>query len=68
MRAGMAKPKTFAASALGKNEGVDTHDVAVHIDQRASAVAGVDGRIGLNVGERLGGIGLARDARSPHPW
>ena len=38
---------------------------AVHIDQRASAVAGIDGSVGLQVGERLGGIGLAGE-RTDH--
>ena len=56
---GNGEAQAFAASALRKNESVDAENRAVHIDQRASAVAGIDGSIGLQVSERLGGIGLA---------
>ena len=42
--------EAFTASALGKNKSVDADDRAVHIDQRASAIARVDGGVGLDVG------------------
>ncbi len=58
--------QTFTASALRQNEGVDSQHGAVHIHQRASAIAGVDGCIGLNIGEGLAGVGLARE-RTDHP-
>ena len=61
MRAGDGEAQAFAASALRKDESVDAHHRAVHIDQRTAAIAGVDRGIGLNVGKRLVRIGLARD-------
>jgi hypothetical protein len=56
---GDGEAEAFAAAALRKNKGVDADDRSVHIDQRAAAVAGVDGSVGLDVGERLARIGLA---------
>ena len=50
---------------MRQNESVDAEHGAVHIHQRATAVAGIDGCVGLNVGERLGGIGLAGE-RADH--
>ncbi len=44
---------------MRQNESVDADDRAVHVDERASAVAGVDGSVGLKISERLGRIGLA---------
>jgi hypothetical protein len=58
---GDCKSEALAATALGKNEGVEADDRSVHVDERAAAVAGVNGRIGLNVSERLFRIGLAGD-------
>src|SRR5208282_2405750 len=58
---GNGEAQAFTASALRKNEGVDPEDRAIHIDQRASAVAGIDGGVSLQVGERLGRIGLTRE-------
>ena len=58
---GDGESEAFAAAALRKDESIDADDGAVHIDQRAAAVAGVDGSVGLNVGEGLFGIGLAGD-------
>ena len=51
---GNGETQAFTASALRQDKGVDAENRAVHIHERASAVAGVDGRVGLNVGERLG--------------
>src|SRR5579864_1187971 len=51
--------QTFTASALRQDEGVDAEDGTIHIHQRASAVAGIDGSVGLQIGERLRGIRLA---------
>jgi hypothetical protein len=59
--------QAFTASALRKNEGVDPEHGAVHIDQRASAVAGIDGSIGLQVGERLGRDRAGERVRSTTP-
>ena len=58
---GNGEAQAFAASAFGRMKVLIPSDRSVHIDQRATAVAGVDGSVGLNVGERFGGIGLAGD-------
>ncbi len=64
---GDGEAQSFAAAALRKDESVDAENRSIHIDQRSAAVAGVDGSIGLDVGERLVGIGLASDgANHPH--
>ena len=49
---GNGEAQTFAASALRENESVDAQHRAVHIDQRSPL--GFMGRLGLQVGERLG--------------
>src|SRR3984957_12885295 len=58
---GDSKAQSFASAGLGQNESVDANDVAVGIYERTSAIAGVDGGVGLNVDEGTVGIGLARD-------
>ena len=57
--------QTFTASALRQNKSVDPENRAIHIHQRASAVAGIDGSIGLKIRQRLGGVGLPRE-RADH--
>ena len=49
----MAKPKPFAAARLRQDERIDAHYAAIHVHQRAAAVAGIDGRIRLYVGRRI---------------
>ena len=41
---------------LTRNRGVDTDDLALHVDQRAAGVTRIDGRVGLN---EVGDGGLA---------
>src|ERR1700677_1185866 len=53
--------ESFAAAALRENEGIDADYRSIHIDQRPAAVAGIDGGIGLDVGDGFFGIGLAGD-------
>src|SRR5271154_4474671 len=64
---GNGEAQTLTASTFGKNESVDAENAAVHIDQRSAAVAGINGSVGLDVGDGLVGIGLARyGADHPH--
>src|ERR1700691_5229306 len=58
---GDGEAQAFTATTLGKNECIEAEDRSIHIDEGSAAVAGVDGSIGLDVGERLVGIGLASD-------
>ena len=58
---GYGEAQAFTATALRKNECVDAENRSIHIDQRSAAVAGVDGSIGLDIGEGLVGIGLTSD-------
>src|SRR3974390_634318 len=51
--AGNGKTQSFAATGLGEDEGVDADHTSVDVDQRAAAVARIDGRVGLNVGGRV---------------
>src|SRR5258708_10927852 len=62
---GNGEPEAFAASALRQDKSVDAENRAVHVDQRAAAVARVDGSVSLNVGDRFGGVGLAGE-RADH--
>jgi hypothetical protein len=63
---GNGEAQTFTASSLRQNESVNPENEAVHIDQRASAVAGINRSVGLQINERLGGIRLAGE-RADHP-
>jgi hypothetical protein len=58
---GNGKAEAFASAGGRENESVDADDIAFAIDERAAAVAGIDGSIGLNVDERTVGVGLPRD-------
>ena len=51
----------FAAARLRVDEGVDADQPALGIDQRAAAVARIDGRVGLDVDHRVFRRQLARD-------
>ena len=51
--AGNGKAQSFAAARLREDERVDAHHAAIHIHQRAAAVAGIDGRIRLHVSRRI---------------
>ena len=54
------KTDSLAAAGSGVNHGVDARDIAIRVQQRPAAIAGVDGRVGLNISSRLTGIQLAR--------
>src|SRR5690606_740518 len=45
--AGNAETNPFVAAAVGGDGGVDADDPALQVDQRAAAVAGIDGGVGL---------------------
>ena len=47
-----------AGEARGHDAGVDADDLAPHVDERAAAVAAVDGRVGLD--EVLVALGVDR--------
>ncbi len=53
--------EALVAARLRQDQGVDADDVSVHVDQRASAVARIDGRVGLDVDHRIVGLELSRD-------
>src|SRR6201993_4421166 len=57
---GNREAKTLAAAAARQNEGIDTHHVSVHIDERPPAVSRIDRGIGLDVDHSLVRIGLPR--------
>jgi hypothetical protein len=48
-----------AAAGLAQDHGVDSGDTALDIEHRAPAVAGVDGRISLNVANRTSLVEVA---------
>ena len=58
--AGNGESQSLAAAGLGKDERVDAHHAALRIDQRTAAVAGIDGRVGLDVRQKIVGMELAR--------
>ncbi len=58
--AGHRKADSLTAAGLGQDEGVDSHHAALRVDQRASAVAGINRRIGLDVGHRIVRLQQAR--------
>ena len=45
---GHGEAHALIAARLGEDGGVDADDLAVHVQQRAAGVAGVDGRVGLD--------------------
>jgi hypothetical protein len=59
--AGDGEANAFVAAALGQDEGIDPDQFAIDINERPTAVAGINGRIGLDINHRAVGIGLARD-------
>ena len=54
------KPDPGAAAAARRNPGVEADYLTLQVDQRAAGVAGVDGRVGLDV---LGDVGAVETAR-----
>src|SRR5580700_12346410 len=58
---GNRESQAFTAAAGGEDESVDSDYRSIHIDERSTAVSGIDGRVGLNVGEGLLGVRLAGD-------
>lgn len=59
--AGNSEAEAFVAAGLRKDEGVHADDFAVHVDERAARITGVDGGVGLEVDQRRIGIKLTRD-------
>src|SRR6185503_7452861 len=51
--------ETLVATRLRQDEGVDANDVSIHVDERASAVARIDRRVGLDVDHRIIGLELS---------
>lgn len=43
-------------AAVGDDEGVDSHELTVRVDERSAGVAGVDGSVGLDEAAGLAGI------------
>ena len=56
---GDGEAETFASPAFCQNEGIQSHHVAVEIDQCATTVSGIDWCICLYVNHPLVGIQLA---------
>ena len=50
----------LVASRLREDQRVDANDFALGVEQRSAAVAGIDGRVGLDVDHRRVGLELAR--------
>ncbi len=50
---------TFAASRLAEDHGVDAYHAPLGVDQRTAGVAGIDGRIRLNIGRHVVRVELA---------
>ena len=59
--AGDGEADAFVAAGFCVDESVDADDVAVGVYERAAAVAGIDGGVGLDVDHRVVRIGLAKD-------
>ena len=59
------KAQPLAAAALRQNKSIDPDHRAVHIHERTAAVSRIDRRIGLDISNRLGRIGLPRQ-RADH--
>src|SRR4051794_22124062 len=57
--AGDGKPDAFTTARLRKDEGVHADDVSVHVNQRTTAVSGIDGSIGLDVDHGSSRVDLA---------
>src|ERR1043166_4179408 len=57
--AGNGETQPLAAAGLRQNERVDPDDVAIRINQRPSAVAGIDGCVGLHVDHGVVWLDLA---------
>ena len=53
--------QAFASATAGNDESIDPDNVSVHVHQRPTAVARIDGCVGLDVDHGLVGIGLACD-------
>ena len=47
--AGNGKAETFATARLRENQGVDTDEAPVDVDQRSAAVAGINGCVSLEI-------------------
>src|SRR5579863_1063500 len=58
---GNGKSKTFTSAGLSENKSIDPNHVTFHIHQGTSAVAGVDGSVGLDIHHGLIWFWLARD-------
>ena len=56
---GNRKSYAFAAARLRGDHGVHADDLAIDIDQRPAGVAGIDGRVGLQINHRSGAVDLA---------
>jgi hypothetical protein len=62
---GDGEAESFAAAGLRQDEGVDPDDVPLGIHQRASAIAWIDGGVGLDVHHHVVGMERAGD-RTDH--
>ena len=66
--AGGREAEALVASALAQDEGVETDQAALHVHERPSAVAGVDGRVGLQVDHRIVRAKLPGEGAHARPW
>jgi hypothetical protein len=58
-RRGDGEAQTFASAAAREDEGVDADQIPVTVNQGASAIAWIDGSVGLNVDHRAIELRLA---------
>src|ERR1700722_6317908 len=65
--AGNSQTDSFVASRLGENKRIDADDATAGACPHPAAIAGVDGRVCLNVNRRTVGIWLPGDGTyDPH--
>ena len=62
--AGDGETEALVSAGLRKYKGVDADNVAVDVDERSSGIAGIDGRVCLDIDHRRIRIDLARHGRN----
>jgi hypothetical protein len=56
---GQGEAEPLVPAGLAEDEGVDADETAAHVHEGAAAVAGIDGRVGLDVDDRRVLLGLS---------
>ena len=61
MLLGAANAKSLVPAAPGRDQRIESHELAIDVHERAAAAARVDGRVRLHIDHRRVGLHLARD-------